>query len=83
MGLVSFMEIVSVSKNLMLGFEALKLDLYNSSYSPFSGTATGCPILTPYTVQILGLIFGWEKEGIWTRVLHGNYSCICKIYVGF
>ena len=49
----------------------------------FFGTATSYPVLTPYTVQILGLIFGWEKERIWTNVLHGNYSWICKLDVDF
>ena len=39
-----FLEIVAKS-------ESPKLDLYNSSYGPFFGTATGCPVLTLYTVQ--------------------------------
>ena len=62
------MEIVDASMKLMLGFESSRLDLYNSSYGPFFGIATGFPILTPYTIQNLGLISNWEKEGIWTSV---------------
>ena len=59
--LVLFMEIIVASVKLMLAFESPKLDLYSSSYGPFSRTARGCPILTPYTIHILGLISGWEK----------------------
>ena len=77
------MEVIGTSVKLMYAFESPKLDLYSLSYSPFSGTAIGCPVLTPYIVQILGLIFDWEKERIWTSVLHENYNCICKIDVGF
>ena len=77
------MEIIASFVNLMLAFESTKLDFYSSSYGPFSETATCCPALTPYIVQILGLIFGWEKEGIWTSVIHINYNCICKLDVGF
>ena len=57
------MEIAAKVVNLMLGFESLKLDLYSSSYGPFSGTTIGCPVLTPYIIQILELISGWEKKG--------------------
>ena len=53
------------------------------SYGPFSGTATNCPVFTPYIVQILGLLSGWEKKGILTSVLHGNYIYICKLDLGF
>ena len=60
------MKIVVEVVNLMLEFESPKLDLYNLSYGPFSGIATGCPVLTPYTVQILGLILGQGKWGNWT-----------------
>ena len=73
------MEVIGASLNLMYAFESLKLYLYNSSYDPFSGTPTGCPVLTLYTVHI----FSWEREGIWASVFHGNYSCICKLDVGF
>ena len=55
-GLASFMEIVVASVNLM-AFESSKLDLYNSSYGPFSGTATGCPVFSKATVQIFGTDF--------------------------
>ena len=47
----------------------------------FSGTTTYRPVLTLYTVQILGLIFGWENEGIWTSFLPGNCSCISELDV--
>ena len=56
-----FLEIIIAIVNLRLGFKSLKLDLYNSSYGLFSETATSYPVLTLHTVQILGLIFGWEK----------------------
>ena len=78
-----FIDIVAEIVNLILGFESPKLDLYSSSYGPFSRTATGYNVLTLYTVQILGQIFGWKKEEIWATDLHGNYSCICKLDVGF
>ena len=78
-----FTEIIAASVDLILVFESPKLDLYSSSYGPFSWTATGCLVLILYTVQILGLIFGWEKEGFGTRVLHVNYRCTCKLDVGF
>ena len=29
----------------------------------------------------LGLVFGWETEGIWTRVLHRSCGCICELDV--
>ena len=57
-GLASFIEIVVAIVNLMLSFESTELDLYSSSYGPFSRTATGYLVLTPYIVQILGLISG-------------------------
>ena len=60
---MSFMEIIS-AVSLKWAFESPKLDLYSSSYGQFFGTATVCPVLTINIVQILGLIFGWEKEGI-------------------
>ena len=47
----------------------------------FQGTATDCLVLTLYTVQILRMIFGWEKEGIWTSVLLGNGSYIIELDV--
>ena len=53
-----FIEIVAAIVKLMLDFESPKLDLYSSSYGPFSETATCYPILTLYTVQNLGQIFG-------------------------
>ena len=37
-----------------------------------------CPVLTLYNVHILGLMFGWEKEGIWTSVPHENCSYISE-----
>ena len=77
------MEIVDAIVKLMLGFESPKLDLYSLSYGPFSKTATNCPVSTIHTIQILGLIFGCEKRGIWISVLHGNYIYICKLDVGF
>ena len=49
-GLVCFIEIVAAVVHLMLGFWITKLDFYNMSYGPFSGTTTGYPVLTPYTV---------------------------------
>ena len=76
-----FMEVIEASVKLMYAFESPKLDLYNSSYDPFSRTATGCPVLTIHTVQILGLIFDWEKEGIWAIILHRNCSCISELDV--
>ena len=50
------MEIAAEVVNLMLGFESLKLDLNSSSYGPCSENTTGCPVLTPYIIQILELI---------------------------
>ena len=44
------MKNIATSVKLMLVFESLKLDLYNSSYGPFFGTAKGCPVLTIHTV---------------------------------
>ena len=73
------MKIIDAYVKLMYAFESPKLNLYSSSYDPFSGTSIDCPVLTPYTVQILGLISGCKKEGIWTRVLHRNYRCIGKL----
>ena len=52
--LVFSIEIIAASINLMLAFESPNLNFYSSSYGPFSGTATGCPVLTRYIVQILG-----------------------------
>ena len=49
----------------------------------FPGLPQTALFLTPYTVQILGLIFGWINKAIWTSVLHGNYSCIYKLDVAF
>ena len=46
----------------MLGFESPKLDMYNPSYGPFSGTAIGCPVLAKPTVQIFGTDFRLEKS---------------------
>ena len=43
-------EIISAFANLMEDFESPNLDLYSSSYGPFFGTATSCPILTLYIV---------------------------------
>ena len=60
--LVSFKEIVALSENLILGFESPKLDLYNPSYGPFSGTAKGCPVLNKPTVQIFGTEFWFGKS---------------------
>ena len=40
-----------------------------------------CPILTLHIVQNLELVFGWEMEGIWTRVLHRSCSCNCELDV--
>ena len=40
-------------------------------------------VLALRNVQILGLIFDWKKQGILASVLHVNYSCICKLDVGF
>ena len=57
-----FMEIIAASVNLMLDFESPKLDLYSSIYGLFFRTTIGCPVLTLYTVQILGPIFSWEKK---------------------
>ena len=57
-----FLEIVAAIVNLSLGFESPKLDLSNSSYDPFFGTTTCCSVLTPYTVQILGLILVGKKR---------------------
>ena len=65
-----YMEIIAASVNLMEVFELPKLDLYNSSYGPFFGTAIDFLILALYIVQILGLIFGWEKKRIWISVLY-------------
>ena len=45
--------------------------------------ATICSILTLYIVQILGLIFDWEKEEIWSSVLHGNCIFNCELDVRF
>ena len=39
------------------------------------------PCLTLHTVRTLGLVFGWEMEGIGTRVLHRSCSCICELDV--
>ena len=47
----------------------------------FQGTATDCLVLTLYIVQILRMIFCWEKEEIWTSVLHGNGSYIIELDV--
>ena len=64
-----FIEVVAVIVNLMLGFfESPKLDLYNSSYGPFhSRECHNLGFLIVY-IQNLRLVFGWETEGIWTRV---------------
>ena len=40
-----------------------------------------CPVLTLHIVQNLGLVFGWETEGIWTHVLHRSYRCNCELDV--
>ena len=37
--------------------------------------------MTLHTVQILGLDFGWETEGVWTRVLHRSCIFICELDV--
>ena len=37
--------------------------------------------MTLYTVHILGLVFGWETEGIWTHVLHRSCGCNYEIDV--
>ena len=37
------------------------------------------PVLILHTSQILGLVFGWETEEIYTWVLHINCSCIYEI----
>ena len=39
---------------IVVAFENLMLDIYNSSYGPFSRTATGCPVLT---LQVIHDIF--------------------------
>ena len=57
------MEIIVASIKLMQAFESPSLELYRLSYGPFYKTAKGFSILTLYTVQILELIFGWEKRG--------------------
>ena len=38
-------------------------------------------VLILYTSRILAPVFGWEIEGIWTRVLHRSCSCICELDV--
>ena len=43
-------------------FESPKLDLYNPSYGPFSGTATGCLVLVEPIVQIFGTDFWLVKS---------------------
>ena len=40
-----------------------------------------CPVLILHTGWILGLVFSWEMEKIWTLVLHKNCSCICELDV--
>ena len=75
------MKIVAKFVNLMLRFESLKLDLYNQSYGPFSGTATGCPVLVEPTIHIFGTNFRLGKVRIWTSILQGNCSSILEIDV--
>ena len=60
--LVSYKEIVTLSENLILGFESSKLDLYNPSYGQFSGTAKGCPVLNEPIVQIFETDFWLGKS---------------------
>ena len=43
-------------------FESPKLDLYNSSYGPFSETAPSCPVLAEPTVQVFGTDFRLRKS---------------------
>ena len=40
-------------------------------------------ILILHTGRILGLIFKWETEGLRTRVLNVNCSCISELDVSF
>ena len=69
---MSFMIIVSEVVNLMVGFlitqiELLKLKLWSILFPELSQLR-----LLTVCVQVLGLIFGCEKERIWTSVLHDN-----------
>ena len=41
------------------------------------------PYFDPTHWLDLGLIFRFEPEGLWNRVLHVNCSCISELDVGF
>ena len=71
-----FIEVVVASVNLMLAhIGPLQLKLWSISWDCHSlGNLFVC-------VHILGLVFGWETKGIWTRVLHRSYSYIDKLDV--
>ena len=71
----------SCNCELVTTFESPKLDIYSSSYGPFHSRDChnlGCLIVY---VQNSGLVFGWETEEIWTRVLHRSCSCNCELDV--
>ena len=65
----------------MLVFESPKLDLYNSSYGPFSGTAPSCPVLAEPTIQVFGTDFWLGKVRLWTRILQETCSYIRELNV--
>ena len=38
-------------------------------------------MLTLHSTFSLGLVFGWETEGIWACVLHISFTYICELDV--
>ena len=61
--------------------EILPTLVYSTIRGCLSGFLYDCPILTLHTVQILGLVFSWETEGFFTRVLHRSCSSIYELHV--
>ena len=61
--------------------EILSTLVYSTLRGCLAGFLYDCPILTLHTVQILGLVFSWETEVFFTRVLHRSCSCIYEIHV--